>query len=141
MHIPRWIHPRARCTIGQATPDPSSVATEKMNAQQAADLMSRYLAGTATPEDMADLLIPPGSAVDLRAVPADQWAKHLMGSVKLPEDIRAFVDGQEEFSREELDRLEDRIAAFYGIAEPYYITCEPGPPFEAWLGTEAKPLP
>jgi len=107
-----------------------------MNPQQAAELMSRYLAGEATVEDMADLLINPRAAVDLRQVPADQWPEHLMAAVKLPEDVRPFIEGQKEFTREELDRLEDRIAAYYGVTEPYYITCEPGPPFEAWLGKE-----
>lgn len=104
-----------------------------MNRQQAAEMMARYLRGEATPEDMADLLIPQ-PAVDLRTVPQEQWREHLMGAVVLPEDVRAFVDGQTEFTREELDRLEDRIAAYYGVQEPYYITCEAKPRFEAWLG-------
>src|SRR5258707_1107620 len=97
-----------------------------MNPQQAADLMSRYLAGEATAADMADLLIP-HPTVNLLKVPFAQWPEHLMAAVKLPEDVRAFVEGQKEFPRDELDRLEDRIATYYGIREPYDITCEPGP--------------
>lgn len=107
-----------------------------MNQDDAANVMGRYLRKEATPEDMADLLIPP-AAVDLREVPQAEWREHVMGAVKLPDDVRAFVEGQQEFTREELDRLEDRIAKFYGVAEPFYITCEMGPAgFEAWLGKD-----
>lgn len=106
-----------------------------MNPEEAAAIMSRYLAGEATPEDMADVLIPL-PAVDLREVPKDDWRNHIMAAVQLPDDVKTFVEGQKEFTREELDRLEDRIATFYGVAEPFYITCESGPPFEAWLGKD-----
>lgn len=106
-----------------------------MTDKEAAELMNRYLRGEATAAEMADLLIP-REAVDLKAVPREQWHEHLMAEVKLPGDVVRFVDGQDEFTPEELDRLEDRISTFYGITEPYYITCEPGPPFEAWLGKE-----
>lgn len=110
---------------------------EEMNQDDAANLLRRYLKKQATEEDLADLHIPQ-PPVDLRSVPREQWREHLMGAVVLPEDVRAFVEGQQEFTREELDRLEDRIATFYGVQEPYYITCETNPAgFTAWLGKDA----
>lgn len=102
----------------------------------AAEQLARYLQRESTSEDMADLLIPP-AAVDLRSIPQSEWKDHVQRPVLLPQDIRAFVEGQKEFTREELDRLEDRIAAFYGITDPFYVTCEAKPTFEAWLGKES----
>lgn len=135
LDFPRWHDHRVRCIVSdEATRSAEPETTEEMNQEDAANLMGRYLRKEATPEDMADLLIPP-AAVDLRAVPKAEWSKSVMVAVKLPDDVRAFVEGQQEFTREELDRLEDRIATFYGVTEPFYITCEMGAAgFEAWLG-------
>lgn len=101
----------------------------------AADCLGRYLDGESRPEDAADLLIPP-AAVDLRTVPVAEWPQHVQRPVTLPDDVRRFVEGQAEFTREELDRLEDRIATHHGVEAPYYIACEAKPAFEAWLGVE-----
>ena len=96
-----------------------------MNEEEAAKLIQKHLAGETTPEEAADLYLPP-AAVDLRAVPFGEWPSMIQRSVALPEDVQKFVAGQEMFSQEELNSLEDRIAAFHGVEAPFYITAEPG---------------
>jgi hypothetical protein len=106
-----------------------------MTPKQAADLLFRVLDGTTATEDAADLYIPP-AAIDLHTVPRDQWIEHIGRPVIIPPALASFVDGQNEFTQEEREGLEDRIAAHYDVTEPYYITFEQGPPAEAWLGKE-----
>jgi hypothetical protein len=106
-----------------------------MTFKQAADLFARVLDGTTTPEDAADLYIPP-AAIDLHTVPRDQWVEHIGRPVIISAGLAAFINGQSEFTQEERDGLEDRITAHYGATEPFYITFEQGPPAEAWLGKE-----
>ena len=106
-----------------------------MTPEKAAALISRVLDGTATPEDAADLYIPP-AAVNLLAIPRDRWIEHIGAPVVIPDELAKFVDGQSDFSQQERDGLEDRIAAHYDVTAPFYITFEQGPPAEAWLGKE-----
>lgn len=103
-----------------------------MTQEEAAAQLLRYFSGTATPEDLADLLIPL-PAVDLRSIPRDRWREFVLRSVTLPPELLPFITGQSTFTRVELDGLEDRIARFHGLTAPYFITAKAGPPFDAWL--------
>jgi hypothetical protein len=116
-------------------PTPSEPRPPRTTLESAADAARRSLDGTARAEEAADLLIPL-APVDLRHIPKQQWREYLLRDVVIPPDCAVFVEGQTEFKREELDRLEDRIASYYGVTEPFYITAESTPIFHAWLGGE-----
>jgi hypothetical protein len=118
------------------SPEDSKVSNAaSMNPRHAAEIMARYLDNKSAGEDLASLYIESAPA-DLRSIPREEWSSRVMQAVTLPADIVSFVEGQAAFTQEELDRLEDRIAAYHGVTEPFYITAEPGPPFFAWLGFE-----
>jgi hypothetical protein len=101
---------------------PQKSVSRKM-LEDAAALTLRVLDKTTTPDDIADLII----TLPANAVPKEKWNSYVMRNVKLPPDCETYVDGQTTFTREELDALEDRIAAYYGVEEPFYINAESSP--------------
>lgn len=89
------------------------------------DLLSnRSFAAMARDDEMeaARKADPP---VNLRSVPLEEWDQHIEFDVTLPPELQTYLDGREPgpLTKDEIDGLEDQIAAFHEVKPPYHIVC------------------
>ncbi len=69
----------------------------------------------------------PGEPLDLRTVTPEKWDDHESMPLMVPPDVAKYLDGHEgSLSRVEQDGIEDRVAAFYGIADPWTVSWQAG---------------